>query len=278
VQAKADNLVPMLQSLVHDPVLRGRAIRGLAAFEDAATPKTILNNYGKLTPEEKADAINTLASRGNYAVAMLEAVKEGILPPRDISPFSARQIQALKDPRIPSLLTAALGKIRSISQDKVKLIARYKELLTPEALRAVSPPRGRLVFNRTCAACHTLFGEGGKLAPELTGSQRSNLDYILENVVDPNAVVWKQYRATYFETADDRLISGVVLKENESTLTIQTQTATIVLPRSEITSRNESELSIMPEGLFESLKPQEIVELVAYLQSPTQVPLPTTQK
>ena len=93
-------------------------------------------------------------------------------------------------------------------------------------------------------------------------------------MVDPNAVVWDRYKATYFETTDDRLISGVVLTENESTVTIQTQTGTITLPRAEIGSRRQSELSMMPEGLFELLAQQEIADLVAYLQSPTQVPLP----
>jgi putative heme-binding domain-containing protein len=93
-------------------------------------------------------------------------------------------------------------------------------------------------------------------------------------VIDPNAVVWDQYKATYFETSDDRLISGVVVQENESTVTIQTQTGTITLPRTEITERRQSNLSMMPEGLFQLLEEQEIIDLVAYLQSPSQVPPP----
>jgi putative heme-binding domain-containing protein len=109
----------------------------------------------------------------------------------------------------------------------------------------------------------------------LTGSQRANLEYLLENVIDPNAVVWNRYRATYFETADNRLISGIVLRENESTVTIQTQTGSVILPRNEILSREESTLSMMPEGLFDSLTPQEVLDLVAYLQSPVQLPLPS---
>ena len=108
----------------------------------------------------------------------------------------------------------------------------------------------------------------------MTGSQRSNLDYLLENIVDPNAVVWSQYRATYFETTDDRLITGVVLQENESTVTIQTQTGSVTLPRNDIVSRKQSALSMMPEGLLESLKPAEVIDLVSYLQSPAQVPRP----
>src|SRR5207248_3636097 len=161
------------------------------------------------------------------------------------------QIQALKEPRIGPLITVALGGIRPVSQDKSALIARFREVLRPDALKAANPSRGRALFIRTCASCHTLFGEGGRIGPELTGSQRSNLDYLLENVVDPNAVVWNQYRAVYFETADERLISGIVLRENESTVTIQTQTGTLTLPRKEITARTDSMLSMMPEGLLE---------------------------
>ena len=160
-----------------------------------------------------------------------------------------------------------------MSKDKAAQLARYRQWLSPEALRAANPSRGRALFNRSCAACHTLFGEGGDLAPELTGSQRSNHEYLLENVVDPNAVVWNRYRATYFETADDQLISGIILRENESIVSIQTQTGTVTLPRHEIASRTESTVSMMPEGLFDGLTPEEVRDLVAYLQSPAQVPL-----
>jgi len=277
VQAKPPDLAPLLQSLVSDPVLRGVAIRGLAAFDSPAAPRTILDIYGKLTPEEKADAVNTLVSRASFASALLEAVKQGTVPARDISPFAARQIHVLKDPRLPPLVREVLGEVRSVAKDKTAEIARYKEFLTAEALSAANPSQGRALFQRTCAACHTLFGEGGKLAPELTGSQRSNLDYILENVVDPNAEVWNQYRATYFETTDGRLISGVVLRENESTVTIQTQTGLVTLPRQEITARQTSALSLMPEGLFDALTQREIVDLIAYLHSSSQVPLPATR-
>jgi len=274
-QAKAPGMVLLLQSVLKDATLRGGAIRGLAAFDDSTTPQAILETYARLTPEEKADAINTLVSRASYAVALLEAVKQKTVPARDISPFAARQIDALKDPHARTLMTEVLGGVRSVSKDKTAEIGRYKALLTAEALAAANPSQGRALFQRTCAACHTLFGEGGRLAPELTGSQRSNLDYVLENVVDPNAVVWNQYRATYFETADERLISGVVLRENESTVTIQTQTGIVTLPRQEITARQVSAVSMMPEGLFDALTQQEMVDLVAYLQSPAQVPLPT---
>jgi putative membrane-bound dehydrogenase-like protein len=278
VQTKSGDLVPVLQSLVRDAALRGVAIRGLAAFNHRGTPAIILEEYGRLTAEEKAEAINTLVSRDLFAMALLEAVQRGSIPSKDISPVAARQMNALTNPRVTSLVAAILGEIRAVPRDKAVQIARYKKLLRPEAIAKANRSTGRVIFNRACAACHTLFREGGTLAPELTGSQRSNLDYILENVIDPNAIVWNRYRASYFETADDRLISGLVLKENRSTVTIQTQTGTVTLPRNEIVARKESALSMMPEGLFETLTEQEILDLVAYLQSPSQVALPAGRK
>ena len=273
LHSRRPELVGLLQKALNDEVLRQTAIKGLAAYDDPQTPRLILDLYGKLKPQERAEAISTLSSRAAFAAALLNAVKDGVVPRRDITPFAARQIQAYKEPELQPLI-ATLGSVREIAGDKAEQIARYKQLLTPAAVGQANANRGRAVYERACASCHTLFGEGGKIAPELTGSQRSNIDYILENVIDPNAVVWDQYKATYFETNDDRLISGVVLKENESTVTIQTQTGTITLPRNEITSRKRSELSMMPEGLFQLLEEQEILDLVAYLQSPSQVPLP----
>ncbi|MFO1500326.1 MAG: PVC-type heme-binding CxxCH protein [Verrucomicrobiota bacterium] len=273
VQARVDGLVKVLQGLLQDRPLRGAAIRGLAAFDDPTTPKPILDLYAGLSPEERADAITTLASRPAFAIALLHGVKQGAVPAKDISPFMARQIKSMEDPRIGPLVAEVLGEVRGVDHDKAGEIVRFKQLLGPEKLRRADRSHGRALFQRTCAACHTLFGEGGRIAPELTGSQRSNLDYLLENVVDPNAVVWKQYRATYFETRDDRLISGIVLRENESTITIQTQTGTETLARGDITGRNESTLSMMPEGLLQSLGEREVIDLIAYLQSPAQVPL-----
>ncbi|HEV8544497.1 MAG TPA: PVC-type heme-binding CxxCH protein [Verrucomicrobiae bacterium] len=273
VSIRRPEFVPLFQKAVTDPALRRTAINALAAYDNPQTPDLIISEYGRLNPEEKAEAINTLSSRASFAAPLLEAVRDKRIPARDITPFSARQIQAYKDPRLESLLKD-LGTFRGVSGEKATQIARYKKLLTSAVLGQADPREGRAVFKRTCASCHSLFDDGGKLAPELTGSQRGNLDYILENVVDPNAVVWDRYKAAYFETSDDRLISGIIVRENEGTVTIQTQTGTVTLPRTDIVKRTQSNLSMMPEGLLEALSDQEIVNLVDYLQSPTQVPLP----
>jgi putative heme-binding domain-containing protein len=108
----------------------------------------------------------------------------------------------------------------------------------------------------------------------LTGGQRSNLDYVLDNVLDPSAIVPREYKVHVLRLADGRVLQGVIAEETPQTLSVRTANETVHVPTAEIESRKESPLSMMPEGLFDRLAADEIRDLVAYLASPQQVPLP----
>jgi putative membrane-bound dehydrogenase-like protein len=274
LQRKAPDLVPVLLDLLRDAALRGAALRGLAEFSDGATPPAILNLYPSLTEEEKADAVQTLAARPEYALALLDAVEKGRVPRRDLSAFTVRQMLSLKNARLTERLNRVWGALRPASQEKAGQMAKYKALLTPAYLQTADVAHGRAVFARTCAACHRLFDDGGAIGPDLTGSQRGNLDYVLENLLDPNAIVYDEYRVTVVETKDGRVVGGLVKQETDKALTLQTQNESVVLPKDEIASRTKSSISLMPEGLLANLKADDVRDLVAYLASPRQVPLP----
>ena len=77
-------------------------------------------------------------------------------------------------------------EVKAVSADKAKQLARYKKLLTKDFLAKGDAANGRTIFVRTCAACHTLYDTGGKVGPDITGSNRGDLNYILYQVVDPN--------------------------------------------------------------------------------------------
>ena len=130
------------------------------------------------------------------------------------------------------------------------------------------------VFNRVCASCHRLHGEGGSIGPDLTGSGRDNLDYLLENIVDPAAMVTADFRMVVVAMNDGRVLNGLVKAQTARTLTLQTQTEAMVLDRSEIEEVKPSSSSLMPDGLIDTLKPDEIRDLIGYLAHPAQVPLP----
>ncbi|HKI71476.1 MAG TPA: dehydrogenase, partial [Verrucomicrobiae bacterium] len=125
-----------------------------------------------------------------------------------------------------------------------------------------------------CQQCHALFDAGGKVGPDLTGSNRADLDYLLQNIIDPNAVIPNEYRASTIEMKDGRSITCIVKQQDDKSVTVITQNETLVLPRNEIESVRQSELSMMPEGLLAPLQDQEVRDLLYYLSRPGQVPLP----
>lgn len=274
VDLRAPELLPLLQELVSDPLLRSQAIRGLASFNDATIPELIIRQYASFKDAEKADAINTLASRPTFALPLLEAMEKEKIPRRDLSAFTARQLVGLNDKRLTDKLTAVWGAIRPTAKDKSVLLAKYKSLVPPDALTKADRGHGRALFVKSCANCHILFGEGGKIGPDLTGSQRTNPEYLLTKILDPSAVVARDYQMTIIETTGGRVINGIVVKENQQTLTVQTQNEAITLPKGDIQERKKSELSMMPEGQLGMLSDVEIRDLIAYLAGPGQVPLP----
>jgi putative heme-binding domain-containing protein len=272
--AKDKQLPGILQKLLDDSQLRVASINALAAFDDAATPKALLDVYAKLSPTEKQAALATLTSRPDYVLALLDAIAAERLPRTDITAFTVRQLGQLNDPRVAKRLNEVWGSIRETSAEKTAELERLKKELSAAALAKANLPHGREVFNKTCGACHKLFDAGKAIGPEITGSNRRNLDYLLENMVDPSAVIGRDYQVTAVVTDDGRALNGIVKQENATAITLQTPTDVVTIPKSEIESRELLKISLMPEGQLKQLKGDEVRDLVAYLQAPAQVPLP----
>ncbi len=273
VRGRDDQAAASLHAVLADARLRGAAIRALAALGDRQTPEKILAAYSGLTEAEQRDAIATLVARPASALALLEAVHDGKVRRTDVHAYHVRQLQRFENDDLTARLAEVWGDIRETSGDKKQRINSLKEALTPQRLADADVRHGRQLFTKVCASCHTLFGEGGKVGPDITGSNRANLDYLLENVVDPSAVLGKDYRMTVIATASGRVVSGLVQNESDSAVTLRTINDTVVVAKSEIDDRQLSSQSLMPEQLLDPLQPTEIRDLVAYLGSPTQVGL-----
>jgi putative heme-binding domain-containing protein len=274
--AREPGLAASLQVLLKDPAIRAGALRGLAAYEDARTPESILEVYPSLSATERKDALNTLVSRAAFAKPLLAAVGSKSVPAKDLTADLVRQLRQFKDADLNALVTRLWGAVRDSDAEKLADIARFKKLITSRP--PGDAPKGRAVFSRVCQQCHTLFDAGGKVGPEITGSNRGDLDYILLNIVDPNAVIPNEYQTWNLETKDDRAITGIVKEQNDNAVTIVTANETLVIPRAEVASLQRGQLSMMPEGLLQALTEEDICNLIAYLKQPAQVPLPAGAK
>jgi putative heme-binding domain-containing protein len=130
------------------------------------------------------------------------------------------------------------------------------------------PARGREIFTRVCGLCHTMFGEGGKIGPDLTPANRADREFLLASIVDPSSAIRKEYLAYEITTKDDRVLSGVILDQSGGGLTLGISTGErINIPQAQVAALRESVVSLMPEGLVKPLKPQELRDLFSYLQS-----------
>jgi putative membrane-bound dehydrogenase-like protein len=273
IEARPDDLRSICTQLIEVRTLNTTAARGLALFDDPEIGKQLAKNYRKFAP----GIIDTLVSRPAFAKAMLTEMTAGRIPRTDLTAFQARQIRSFNNEALTKQLTEAWGELRESAADKKQLIEKVKAQLTPETLAKANLSQGRMLFTAVCGACHVMYGQGGKIGPDLTGSGRANLDYLLENIADPSGVVSADFRMSLLTLKDGRNLIGVIAEKNDHTVTLRTVAETLTLDRSEITKTESSPMSMMPEGLLLALQPDMVRDLIAYLMHPVQVPLPANK-
>ena len=130
---------------------------------------------------------------------------------------------------------------------------------------------GRLLFQKNCATCHTLFGEGNKIGPDLTSADRKNREYLITQIVDPSAVIRAEYQAFTVETKDGRSLFGLIVESTPGAVTlVDSKNERTVLARSKIEEMTSSATSLMPEKILDPLSDEELCDLFSYLQGEEQ--------
>ncbi len=261
----------LLKVLIDEPALTLSAIRGYAVVRNDEAPAVLISRYSKLNTQEQRAVVETLASRKAYAEALLEALKMNQIQSTSIPVQVARSLKNL----LGKKFTDVYGALPVVGAEREHLIKKYKKLCKPSAVAAADASRGRAVFQKTCAACHVLYGEGGKVGPELTGANRANLDYILLNSVYPSLDVPHAYRTVSVLTVDGRVVNGVLAEEDGTKIVLRTpEQPRVVIAKEDIDFRKISPQSMMPDGQLDAMKPQEVIDLVKYLRTTEQVELP----
>jgi putative heme-binding domain-containing protein len=274
VASKVDGFAAVLLRLIDDEGVSGNVLRGLAEYEHPQTVRTILDRYQEMPAASRQHAIQTLASRASWAGDLLTEIEADRIARTDVPAFTARQIRNLGDGRLIARLNAAWGDVRATPKDRARRIAGFKERLTAHELSHGDLSAGRAVFAKLCANCHQLFGEGRKVGPDITGAQRNNLDYLLENLVDPNAQISRDFQMEVIQTESGRVVTGLVKSETDAAITVSTTDSDIVIPVDEIEVRRKSDVSMMPEGQLKTLTFTQTRDLIAYLGTGKQVPFP----
>lgn len=274
--AKDAETLPLLLDLAKQAgPLRAAALRGLAGFDDAQIAGVILGVFKNLDTTEKRDALNTLLARPASARTFLTAIDSQAIARTEITAPTARQLQDLHDREVDQWMAKNWGAVRTSPADKQARIAQLKAFVTTDSILRADVSRGRAIFTQTCAICHTLFGSGAKIGPELPGSFE-DIDYLLLNIVDPDAIIGKDYQQVLVHTKDGQTLSGIIAADDNGAVTLKSLAGVVTVQRADIASMETSPHSLMPEGLITSMDEESVRDLFLYLRQRGQVPMLAT--
>jgi putative heme-binding domain-containing protein len=196
----------------------------------------------------------------------LRAVDRGQVAVKDVAVEQLRPVALFQDRQLDELVRKHWGSVRAATpEEKLAEVRRLNN-----DLRAIpgDSRRGRELFARRCAVCHRLFGEGGQVGPDLTHANRTDRDFLLVSIVDPGAVIRKEYLAYQVQTTDGRTLTGILAEQTAGGITlVDARNERTTVARDKIEELRELPVSLMPENLLKDLKPEELRDLFAYLQS-----------
>ena len=262
-QSKAA-LVQVLRSTASKEI-QSAVLAALANYSDPAIAREILALYPKMSANEQKGTRVLLAGREAWALALLEAVDQGEIEAKQISRPEAQKLSAYRDSRIVALLQKHVGKMKSGTTDEqYAFVDSYRGVLREGK---GDPAQGRRAFQATCGSCHSLFGEGGNIGPDLTGADRKNSGFLLD-IIAPSLYIRPEYVAHTMELNDGRTLAGFIVESAEQAVTLLDLAGQrTVAAQEQIKKLEPSPVSLMPEGLLQSLSLQEVRDLFAYMTS-----------
>lgn len=282
-QIDVPQAVPVLLNLLRSPSsgIKKAALQALMRYSDPKIGRQICALFQSTLPDEhglREAAYRVLASRAVWTDQLLKEIEQHRLAAAAIPHDIIQQLSLHPDDSLQERINRIWGKTRETTQEKAAEMERLRKLLSQATFSPESLALGKQLFTKQCATCHTLFSEGGQVGPNLTGYERSNLDFLLLAIVDPSAGIREEYIQFQVATEDGRILTGLITDQTPSAITLRgANNQVTTIPREEIEILQATTTSLMPEGLLKDLSDQEVTALFHYLMQPTPTE-PTTSR
>lgn len=268
--AAVDPLLSLLNSSSTSRSIMRAALEALMNFDDPKIGETVIKLYHTKLPDEqgvRTAAQQLLASRPAWTLPMLREVNDGIIAKSSLPMDIVQTISLQNDPEVKKLVAKHWGTIRATPAEKQDQIKRLFSIVRSGG---GSPTAGHAIFTKKCAVCHTLFGEGGKVGPDLTGYERTNLDFMITAIVDPSAAIREEFTTFAAVTKDGRTMTGLVTDKDTRTVTLRgADNRPVLFNRDDLEELTALPISLMPENQMNDLSDAELRDLFAYLISRT---------
>lgn len=258
---------------------RGEVIAALGKIDDPRVATIVLDAYPRLEPETRPRAVELLTQRTGWGRALLDAIAANKIPASALNVNQIRKLLGSKDPALAKQARSLWGTVRETrNPERERIIAEVRRFLTTHP---GDPHNGQKVFQRICAQCHKIYGEGQEVGPEITLNGRASYDQILSNVLDPSLVIGAAYQGTVVATTDGRVLTGLLVEDSPQRVLLKLQGGKLeTIARDDVDAMKVSLLSLMPEDLEKQLKPDELADLFAFItldkpaHDPTARPVP----
>ena len=258
-------LLKLLQSTADDG-LRTAALAALEKYDSPEIAATVLAGYSQWTDDVRSVAQSLLASRKAWTLALLEAIHAGKIDATAIPIDVARKLTVHRDPRIAALVSKHFGSIEGATTAQMQDdIARLVDAIR---VGSGSPYSGKKLFAANCAKCHTLFGQGGQIGPDLTSYKRDDVPNMLANIVNPSAEIREGFETYQVLTDDGRVVNGFLVDRDNQVIVLRgADGQNVSLAQNEVDEMAPLRKSLMPEGVLAKLSEQDVRDLFAYLRS-----------
>jgi putative membrane-bound dehydrogenase-like protein len=246
--------------------VQAASLGALARFDRPEVAAALLRTWPRLGAHLRARSLDLLLSRKSSVLLFLQAVDQGRVDKKEVPIDKVQPIALFKDRRLDALVRKHWGSVQaSTPEEKLAEVRRLHNDLRAGTGDLV---RGRLLFQKHCATCHRLFNEGEQVGPDLTHANRKDRDYLLVSIVDPSAVIRKEYLSYRVQTTDGRMLTGLVVDQGAAAITlVDAKNKRTTITRDKIEEMEPLPVSLMPEDLLKPLKPKELRNLFRYLQA-----------
>lgn len=241
------------------------ALAALQSYSDPQIANDVLNAYNDMVPSVQAVAQTLLASRKSSAKRTLEAVDQGRITKESIALNIVRRMMVHSDDEVSRLIEKHWPEVNDSSNAQIQhQLARAIEAV---AAGDSNSYRGRQLYQKSCAKCHLLFGNGGRIGPDLTSMKRDDTSRMLLNIVNPSVEVREGFEQYLVLTDEGRAANGFLVDQDSNVVVLRgADGQNTTIRRDEIIEMARQQKSMMPEGLLDEFSGQQIRDLMAYLR------------
>jgi putative membrane-bound dehydrogenase-like protein len=239
------------------------AVEALRQRRVADLAQRLVVAWPRLAPAIRPAVVGLLVSDRRSRESLLEALESGSVRLGELN-LDLEQRRAMLRWTDPAVAARAAALFTDDEYgDRKAIVGEWLARLPAEG----DAESGREMFRARCATCHAARGVGHRVGPDLEALSHRSVEDLATHVLDPNMAINPGYVSCVVETSDGRAYTGLLSGETADAVTVlQPEGKGITIPRREIDEFRTLATSLMPEGLEKEMTPQQLRDLIAFLQ------------